>query len=104
MSPHAALQFHFCGLGQSEQPVLLEESHHVQLLGLRDIEEAQCFGCFATTRPLQGEEGKVTTYDRPGFELEATWVPPFSLGLVEISKRLVYSVKLVSDHFLFIHG
>lgn len=46
----------------------------------------------------------MTTYDRPGFELETTWVSPFSLGFVEISKWLVYSVKLVYDHFLFIHG
>lgn len=103
LSPDAALQFHFCGLSQSEQPVLLEESHHVQLLRLCGIEEAQCLGCFATTGPLQSQEGKVATYDRPGLELETAWVSPFSLGLVEISKRLVYSIELVHGHFLFIH-
>ena len=51
-SSPAALQFHFCGLGHSKYSILLEKSHHIQLLGLRGIEETQCLGCFATTSPL----------------------------------------------------
>ena len=98
-SSHAALQFHLCGLGHTKCSILVEEGRHVQLLGLRSIEETQCLGCFATTRPLQGQEGEVATYHGPGLEFETAGVSPFSLGLVEISKWLVYFVKLVHGHF-----
>lgn len=104
MSTHPALQFHLCGLSHPEQPILLEKSHHVQLLGLRGIEETQCLGCLASTGPLQGEEGEVATYDRPGLEFETAWVPSFSLGLVQISKRLVCSAKSVHDQSPLVHG
>lgn len=92
-------QLHLYLLQQPIRSFLVEQGLHGQLWRRLSIQETQCRRSLSTTRPFQGEEGKMAAHNRPGLEVQAARVSPLFLGLIQISEGVIYVIMLVNSLF-----